>query len=157
MPVRFFIRSVICSLAVGIFGGAALLHAEESVHETLLNPPEKQDMNLQKTTVPSDSGNWRRDPFLLQKEKRPVQYIPGFSSGKNPGSSIMKDVAPDPIRLQGIMQVGSRSYALINGRFFRVGDSVNEGIVVKEIGKYQIVVHMYGDLHTYNIFQGKLK
>lgn len=123
-----------------------------------INPSVKKGTPLQKIVVQKDPGNWRRDPFQLLNNKSSAQYPhAGFSLVKHAAPSVEKKVALEPIRLQGIMQVESSSYALVNARVLKVGDSIAEGFVVNEIGKYHIVVKENGSLHSYNIFQGKLK
>jgi hypothetical protein len=105
-------------------------------------------------TVPADAGRWRRDPFLVKKggEQGRNSINPTDNSRANSGPA-----EPYNIRLQGIMRAESRSYAIINGRSFRPGDRIMAGVLLKEIGRYHVIVDWHGARHKYDIFQGKLK
>ena len=52
-------------------------------------------------------------------------------------------LARETIRLKGTVQQGGRAVAMVNGRLFRVGESIG-GFQVVEIGKRSIVVEQAG-------------
>lgn len=135
-----------------IFGVAASLWAEETIKTSA-----PQGVSSQRVPAQKDPDPWRRDPFQLLKGTGSVHQAQRVSPGKYINPQGRPDDAFDSIRLQGIMHVESASYALVNAKVFKVGDSIADGVIIKEIGKYHIVVRENGLQRSYNIFQGKLK
>lgn len=150
--VNSFFYLLILMVTVTFFVAIAPLWAAETIKSSLLPGASSQSL-----PVPKDPAPWRRDPFQLLKESGSVIQGQRVSPGTYTNPPGRTEVAFASIRLQGIMQVESKSYALVNAKVFKVGESIFNGVIIKEIGKYHIVVRENGSLRSYNIFQGKLK
>ncbi len=132
---------------------AVAVHAS-AVHAAPTSPQSiAADGNARYTTVPEDSGKWRREPFIgadSKKAKSPAAISP---AGKK---AVAESSDSTDINLQGIMQADKSYHALINGRVFKVGDKIGR-LTIFEISRYRVVVQNHNkEKNIYDIHKGKI-
>jgi len=92
------------------------------------------DMNIPAIKKPARL-QWGRDPFIKYGQKDEKQ-----AEAKQ----------PDIIRIGGILSDGTRSVAIINGNFYRVGSSV-EGYRIMDISSERVLFEKNGKKYYYGI------
>lgn len=107
--------------------------------------------------VPEDSAAWKRDPFLGSAKKKSSSASDKKISAMSPLKGGVKLGTADlDVMLQGILRVGGKYHALINGRVVKQGDEIG-GVTIREINRYTVTA-LDGNKETvvYDIYQGRI-
>ncbi len=107
--------------------------------------------------ISTDSGSWRREPFIGSTKKSDAPPTTKNMLLK-PSAKLLKPEREQgqEIRIQGIMQTDKAFHALINGRNVKAGDTIG-GVTIKHISRYQVVVlNELKEKIIYDIYQGRI-
>ncbi len=92
------------------------------------------DLNTERLRSPVEQ-KWGRDPF-----QRPG--APDTAEGRGKPET--------PIHVDGIIMDGRRALAILNGEFYRIGDTI-ENYTVKDISRERVLLERDGKRYTFGI------